>query len=53
MPSPRKPKPACKTPKPMRAKATDTLEIPGTFNDLVTRSLTTKKLAGGWPKEGK
>ena len=33
--------------------ATDPLELPGTFNELITRSLTTKKPVEGWPKEGK
>jgi hypothetical protein len=52
MATPRKPK-SRKPAKPNRAKATDTLTIPGTFNDLNTKSLTTKKLARGWPKAGK
>lgn len=51
MPTPGKPKPASKTPKPTRAKPTDTLKIPGTFNELITRSLTTKKPPDEWPKE--
>jgi hypothetical protein len=47
-----KPRPN-KASKPKPAKATDTLKIPGTFNQLVAKSLAVKKPVAGWPKTGK
>jgi hypothetical protein len=52
MPTPRKPKPR-KPAKPKRNAATDTLKIPGTFNELITKSLIAKKPVDGWPKPAK
>lgn len=33
-----------------RRKPADTLKIPGTFNQLIAKSLTAKKPVEGWPK---
>ncbi len=48
----RKPRPRKPT-KQKTAKATDTVKVPGTFDQLIAKSLTVKKPAGGWPKAGK
>jgi hypothetical protein len=42
-----------KASKPKPAKATDTLKISGTFNQLIAKSLTVKKPTEGWPKAEK
>jgi hypothetical protein len=47
-----KPRPN-KATKPKQPKPTGTLKIPGTFNQLIAKSLTVKKPAEGWPKAGK
>jgi hypothetical protein len=49
MPKPRPNKIA----KSKQQKTADTLKIPGTFNQLIAKSLTVKKPAEGWPKAGR
>lgn len=47
------PKPRRQPAKPKSAKPPAHLKIPGTFNQLIDRSVTAKKPAGGWPKPAK